>query len=217
MVVSPTNNNIHIEALRHTYLHFVLDPLARQASNRAGAPEANSAERAEGADGRRVQDRRRSARDRKPHPRHRGPHAHRSQASGKRPPAMVTRRRSRGLRSYRLFLRSARTFEHGDTGLKDAFPDWLHDIDVDKIKKQASDDSVRLHRHARRHAGHKPRSPNRRSTRPNGHWPAEIQPELSQLAQEALAANEDPGPLLFCAGQRSFARAATCKTPRTTS
>ncbi len=27
LVVSPAGNNIHMEALRHTYLHFVLDPL----------------------------------------------------------------------------------------------------------------------------------------------------------------------------------------------
>ena len=33
IVVSPANNNIHIDDLRHTYLHFVLDPLiARRAT-----------------------------------------------------------------------------------------------------------------------------------------------------------------------------------------
>ena len=33
IVVSPANNNVHIDELRHTYLHFVLDPLiARRAT-----------------------------------------------------------------------------------------------------------------------------------------------------------------------------------------
>ena len=27
LVISPAGNNIHMEAVRHTYLHFVLDPL----------------------------------------------------------------------------------------------------------------------------------------------------------------------------------------------
>ena len=97
-------------------------------------------------------------------------------------------------------------FEHGDTGLKDAFPNWLHDIDVDKVKKQAGSNSVRLQRRARCHTGHKPRNPYPRSTKPNGHWPAETQPEPCNSRKRRSQPTKTPGRCYFVLGQRSFAR-----------
>ena len=42
IVVSPVNNNIHMNELRHTYLHFVLDPLVAKRATALGASEADT-------------------------------------------------------------------------------------------------------------------------------------------------------------------------------
>ena len=86
IVVSPANNNIHMDDLRHTYLHFVLDPLIARRATCAGALEANTGQpsrrrpwRDEYKRGHGV------AGDRELDPRHRSPHTQRSEASREGP------------------------------------------------------------------------------------------------------------------------------------
>ena len=55
LVISPKGENIHIDALRHTYLHFVLDPLIAQTGDGAAAAETSVGGSAESAHGGRLQ------------------------------------------------------------------------------------------------------------------------------------------------------------------
>ena len=54
LVISPAGSNIHMEALRHTYLHFAAGSADRQARYGAGPFEANPDCGAKGSDGGRV-------------------------------------------------------------------------------------------------------------------------------------------------------------------
>ena len=65
-------------------------------------------------------------------------------------------------------------FEKDNTGLKDSFPDWLHDLDVDKIRKQASEIQFASQCGTGCHADCQPEAGVRRSTRPNERWPVGI-------------------------------------------
>ena len=84
----------------------------------------------------------------------------------------------------------------GTTGLKDAFPDWLHDIDVDKTSKQAAqiqfaasaEPDVMHAGNAKNDAKIDLAEKDLTSGNPAG---------AAQLAQEALAAGEDPGRCYF--------------------
>jgi tetratricopeptide (TPR) repeat protein len=196
MVVSPTNNSIHIEALRHTYLHFVLEPLlAKRATALARlkpillsvqkAPMANEYKSDAGLlviesliraiEARTPTDPKLPEKDRQ---------------------AMVTADEAEGLVLTGYFYDQLRTFEHGDIGLKDAFPNWLHDVDVEKIKRQAG--SIQFASTAApdviQATSQKviPRIDQAERALASGNPAGAV-----QLAQQALAANEDPGRCYF--------------------
>src|SRR5215469_13084975 len=200
MVVSPANNNsnIHMDGLRHTYLHFVLDPLlTKRATSLARlepillslhkAPMAEEYKTDTGLlviesliraiEARTPVDPKLSEKDRL---------------------AKVSSDESEGFVLTGYFYDQLKTFEKGTTGLKDAFPDWLHDIDVDKVRKQAAE--IRFASAAQpdviQSAATKQKSDSKideaeralASGNPSG---------AVQLAQEALAANEDTGQCYF--------------------
>jgi len=195
-VVSPSNGKIHMEGLRHTYLHFVLEPLlakratalARLKPILATVQKAPMAEEYKSDTGLLViESLIRAIEARTP-------------SDPKLPEkdrlAMVSRAEAEGFVLTGYFYDELKAFEHGTTGVKDAFPDWLHDVDVDKIKKQASEikfassatpDVVQATNKApesKIDAAEKALA----SGNPAG---------AAQLAQEALAANEDPARCYF--------------------
>ncbi len=138
LVVSPTGDNIHMDALRHTYLHFVLDPLiAKRATalNRL-APVLLSVQTApmevdykrdmgllvlecliRAIEARNPMDSKLPEKDRS---------------------ALVQRDEAEGFVLTGYFYDQLRQFEKAGIGLQDAFPNWLHDIDVQQQKKRAS-------------------------------------------------------------------------------
>lgn len=196
MVVSPGNNNIHITELRHTYLHFVLEPLiARRATALTRLkPILLSVQKAPMAEDYRtdtgllvIESLIRAIEARTP-------------TDPKLPEkdrlAMVNRDEAEGFVLTDYFYDQLKTFEKGTTGLKDAFADWLHDIDVDKIRKHAGEiqfaasatpDVIRAGNPSGEHKVDQAEKA-LASGNPAG---------AAQLAQEALAANEDPGRCYF--------------------
>lgn len=141
MVVSPANNNsnIHMEAMRHTYLHFVLDPLlAKRATTlRRLEPILLSVQKAPMADEYKndagllvIESLIRAIEARTPND---------SKLPEKDRLAKVNSDEAEGFVLTGYFYDQLKNFEKGNTGLKDAFPDWLHDIDVEKVRKQANE------------------------------------------------------------------------------
>jgi tetratricopeptide (TPR) repeat protein len=190
MVVSPSNGKIHIEQLRHTYLHYVLEPLlAKRATSLARLkPILLSVQKAPMAAEYKsdmgllvVESLIRAIEARTPSD---------PKLPDKDRQAMVSRAEEEGFVLTEYFYDQLKTFERGSTGLKDAFPDWLHDIDVDKIRKQAGE--IRYASSATpdvvQAASKAPESKVEQAEKalasgnPAG---------AAQLAQEALAANED--------------------------
>ncbi len=196
IVVSPANNKIHMDDLRHTYLHFVLDPLvARRATSLARlkpilatvqkAPMATEYKQDMGLlviesliraiEARTPSDPKLPEKDRI---------------------AMVNRDEAEGFVLTDYFYDQLKVFEKENTGLKDSFPNWLHDIDVDKIKKQASEiqfasratPDVMLAGNQKTEQKIDQAERALASGNPSG---------AAQLAQEALAANEDPARCYF--------------------
>jgi tetratricopeptide (TPR) repeat protein len=196
MVVSPANNNIHLDALRHTYLHFSLEPLIAQRATALArlqpillsvqkAPMASEYKNDMGLlviesliraiEARTPSDSKLPERDRL---------------------AMVDRAQAEGFVLTGYFYDQLKTFEKESTGLKDSFPDWLHNVDVDKVKKQASEIQFAslaapdVMQAAKQKAESKTDQAERAlaSGNPAG---------AVQLAQEALQANEDPGKCYF--------------------
>jgi tetratricopeptide (TPR) repeat protein len=196
MVVSPTSDNIHIEALRHTYLHFVLEPLlAKRATSLARLkPILLPLQKAPIADEYKtdtgllvIESLIRAIEARTP-------------ADPKLPEkdrqTMVTADEAEGFVLTGYFYDQLRTFERGDTGLKDAFPNWLHDIDVDKIKKQAGE--IQFASSATPDVIQTTSQKEEQKIDKAERALASGNPAGAvQLAQEALAANEDQGRCFF--------------------
>jgi len=139
MVVSPAAANLHMDAIRHTYLHFVLDPLIAKRATAlqrlkpilAPLQKAPMAEDYKLDTGllvvecliRAIEARTRAdpkllAKDRQ---------------------VMVQRDEEEGFILTGYFYEQLRDFDKGNTGLQNAFPNWLHDLDVDREKKLASE------------------------------------------------------------------------------
>lgn len=196
IVVSPANNNIHIDDLRHTYLHFVLDPMiAKRATALARLkPILATIQKAPMSDEYKqdmgllvIESLIRAIEARIP-------------SDPKLPEkdrlAMVNRDQAEGFILTDYFYDQLKIFEKENTGLKDAFPDWLHNLDVDKIKKQASeikfasqatpDVMLSGNRKAQQKIDQAERA--LAGGNPSG---------ATQLAEEALAANEDPARCYF--------------------
>jgi len=196
MVASPSGDKIRLQDLRHTYLHFVLEPLlAKRATSLARLkPILQSVQKAPMAveyksdigllviesliraiEARTPSDPKLAEKDRL---------------------GMVSRDESEGFVLTGYFYDQLKVFERGTTGLKDAFPDWLHDIDVDKTSKQAAqiqfaasaEPDVMHAGNAKNDAKIDLAEKDLTSGNPAG---------AAQLAQEALAAGEDPGRCYF--------------------
>lgn len=203
IVVSPAKDDVHMNQLRHTYLHFVLEPLlAKRATTLARLkPILASVQKAPMAPEDKtdigllvIESLIRAIEARSP-------------LDPKLPEkdriALVNQDESEGFVLTGYLYNQLKVFEKESEGLKDAFPDWLHDIDVDGIRKKAGEiqfageatpDVVRA-------GAQKSESKIDQAERalasgnPAG---------AAQLAQEALAQNEDPGRCYFV-----LARAAT--------
>ncbi len=139
LVISPSGDNLHMEALRHTYLHFVLDPLI---AKRATAlerlkPVLVAVQKAPMAEDYKldpgllvVECLIRAIEARAPLD---------SKLPEKERQAMLQRDEAEGFIFTHYFYDQLRDFEKENTGLQDAFPNWLHNIDIDHEKKLASE------------------------------------------------------------------------------
>ena len=196
VVVSPVNDDLHMENLRHTYLHFVLEPLiAKRATALARLkPILASVQKAPLAEEYKtnaglltIESLIRAIEARTPAD---------PKLSEKERLAMVNRDEAEGYVLTAFFYEQLKAFERESIGMKDAFPNWLHDIDVDRIAKQsgtinfASSASPDLVRGRTAKAERKVDQAERAlaSGNPAG---------AVQLANEALAANEDPAQCYF--------------------
>ena len=109
---------------------------------------------------------------------------------------MVTQDEAEGFVLTNYFYDQLKVFEKESTGLKDSFPDWLHNLDVDKIRKQASEikfaskatPDVMLAGNQKVEKKIDQAERALASGNPAG---------ATQLAQEALAANDEPGRCYF--------------------
>jgi tetratricopeptide (TPR) repeat protein len=196
LVVSPIAANLHLDAIRHTYLHFVLDPLI---AKRATAllqlkPILIPLQKAPMAEDYKLDSGLlviecliRAIEARTP--------SDPKLPAGERQ-AMIERDEAEGFVLTGYFYKQLRDFEKGDTGLQSAFPDWLHNIDVDHEVKLAREIQFASVATPEVMQAAKPTSPSK---------VALAERELSsgnpaaaeKLAQEAIAAREDPGQSYF--------------------
>jgi tetratricopeptide (TPR) repeat protein len=196
LVISPVEGYSHMDAIRHTYLHFVLDPLI---AKRATAllrlkPILGPLQKAPMAEDYKLDTgllviecliraiEARTPLDSKLTPAERQ--------------AMIQRDEAEGFVLTGYFYEQLRDFEKGDTGLQSAFADWLHNIDVDHEKKLASE--IQFARVAKPEV--------MQSAKPASQSKVALaERELAggnplgaeKLAQEALAANDDPARAYF--------------------
>jgi hypothetical protein len=196
LVVSPAGNNIHMEALRHTYLHFVLDPLIAKRATALDRlkPILIAVQRAPMAEEYKLDTgllviecliraiEAQTPSDPKLLEKDRLALVHRDQAEG-----FV-------LTGY--FFEQLHDFVKGNIGVQDAFPNWLHGIDVLQEKKRAnqiafaSQASPEVMQATQRAPQQKVDLAERALASGN---PA----EAGKLAQEALQANQEPARAYF--------------------
>lgn len=196
LVVSPAGENIHMDALRHTYLHFVLDPLiAKRATaldrispillSVQNAPMAEEYKRDMGLlviecviraiEARTPADRNLPDKDRA---------------------ALVQRDEAEGFVLTGYFYDQLRQFEKENIGLQDAFPNWLHNIDVQSQKKRAS--QVAFAKEATPDVVQEtPRASQKKIDLAERALASGNPAEADRLAQESLKANEDPARAYF--------------------
>ena len=196
LVISPVAANLHMEDIRHTYLHYVLDPLI---AKRATAllrlkPILLPLQKAPMAEDYKLDTgllviecliRAIEART---------PSDPKLPASERQ--AMIQRDQAEGFVLAGYFYQQLRDFEKETTGLQYAFPDWLHNMDVDHEKKLASEiqfapaakpEVVRAAKPASQ-----PKVVLAERELASGNAAA-----ADKLAHEALAANEDPAQAYF--------------------
>jgi len=138
MVITPQGDNIHLAQLRHAYLHFVLDPLiARRATALDRLkPVLTSVQQAPMAASYRedvglllIESLIRAIEARTPLD---------SKLSEQERLAVVKRAEAEGFIFTSYFYNQLPAFEKSETGLKDTFPDWLHNLDVGEVKRHAA-------------------------------------------------------------------------------
>ncbi len=138
LVISPNGDNIHMEALRHTYLHFVLDPLIAKRATALDRlkPVLVAVQKAPMATDYKVDPGLlvvecliRAIEARTPSD---------PKLPDKERQAMLQRDEAEGFIFTHYFYDQLKDFEKENTGLQDAFPNWLHNINVDAEKKRAS-------------------------------------------------------------------------------
>jgi tetratricopeptide (TPR) repeat protein len=196
MVISPQGDNLHIEQLRHAYLHFVLDPLI---AKRATAlerikPILTSVQQAPLAEVYKedvglliIESLIRAIEARTP-------------LDPKLPEqerqASVKRAESEGFILTSYFYDQLKIFEKQETGLKDAFPDWLHGIDVGDVRRHAA--GIQFASTAEPELIQAPKLATLSKVDQAERALASGNPAgAAQLANEALAANEDAGKAYF--------------------
>ncbi len=202
LVVSPANDSIHIDGLRHTYLHFVLDPLIERRATALARlkPILIAVQKAPMADEYKqdagllvIESLIRAIEARTPSD---------PKLPEKERVAMVNQDQAEGFVLTEYFYDQLKQFEKEDTGLKDAFPDWLHNMDVDKIKRRASEIqfAAQATPEVMRASNKKPEQKIDQAERAlaSGNPAGAL-----QLAQEALAANEDPSRCYFVLARAS--------------
>ena len=196
IVLSPVGDSLHMADIRHTYLHFVLDPLIAKRATALGrlkplllalqkAPMAEEYKLDSGLlvtecliraiEARTPADPTLPEKDRM---------------------AMVQKDKAEGFVLTGYFYDQLRTFEKANVGLQNAFPDWLHDIDLEHEKKLASEIQYApqatpdVMQAARRASQQKLDLAERDLSIGNAAG-------AQKLAQEALEAKEDPGHAYF--------------------
>jgi tetratricopeptide (TPR) repeat protein len=196
VVVSPVDNEIHIEQLRHTYLHFVLEPLIskRATSLTRLKPILGAVQKAPMAQEYKtdtgllvLESLIRAIEARTP-------------ANAKLPEkervAIVSRDEAEGYVLTGYFYDQLKVFEKESIGLKDAFPNWLHDLDVDRVAKQAG--QIQFASEAAPDVmGGGTQKPERKVDQAERALASGNPAGAAQLAQEALSANEDAGQSYF--------------------
>jgi tetratricopeptide (TPR) repeat protein len=196
MVVAPQGNNIHMPELRHTYLHFVLDPLIakRATALQRLRPILASVQTAPMAQEYKddmglllIESLIRAIEARTPSD---------PKLSPVERQAMVKRSEGEGFILTGYFYEQLRDFEKENTGLQDAFPDWLHNLDVDSIRKLAS--NTRFASAAEPEVIHSAKGASQSRVEQAERALASGNPSgAAQLAQEALSAKEDPAKAYF--------------------
>ncbi len=196
VVVSPAADNLHMDALRHTYLHFVLDPLVfrRGTSLDRLKPILQPLQRAPMSE---------------EYKRDTGllvieclikAIEARTPANSKTPEkdriALVRKDEEQGFILTGYFYDQLRAFEKGGTGLQTAFPDWLHDIEVDREKKLASQITYASQAEPEVVKASKPASQKKIDSAERA-LASGNPAEAGRLAQESLDANEDPARAYF--------------------
>jgi len=196
LVVSPAAANLHIDDVRHTYLHFVLDPLVAKRATALQrlkpillplqkAPMAEDYKLDTGLlviecliraiEARDPLDPKLPAKDRQ---------------------AMLQRDQAEGFTLTGYFYDQLKDFEKANIGLQNAFPDWLHNIDVEHEKKLASETDFAHEATPEVMQAAKPASQPKvvlaERELANGNRAA-----AEKLASEALAANENPDQAYF--------------------
>ncbi len=196
LVVSPAATNLHMDALRHTYLHFVLDPLVvrRGTSLDRLKPILLAVQRAPMSEDYKndtgllvIECLIRAIEARTPSD---------PKLPEKDRTALVQNDEAQGFVLTGYFYNQLRDFERGGAGLQTAFPDWLHNINVEREKKRASQivfaaqAEPEVVQAAKRASQKKIDLAERALASGN---PA----EAGKLAQESLQANEDPARAYF--------------------
>ena len=196
LVISPAGSNIHMEALRHTYLHFALDPLVAKRATALdrlkpiliAVQKAPMAEEYKLDSGLLVIECLIRAIEAQTPSDPKTPEKDRL--------ALVQRDEAEGFVLTGYFFDQLRDFPKSNTGLQDAFPNWLHNMDVLHEKKLASEiafatqASPEILQASKRQPPQKVELAERALASGN---PA----EAGKLAQEALQANQDPARAYF--------------------
>lgn len=196
VVISPAGDDLHIDALRHTYLHFALDPLiARRATELDRLkPILASVQNAPMAEAYKtdmgllvIECLIRAIEARTP-------------ANAKLPEkdrlALVQRDEAEGFVLTGYFYRQLRDFEKSGSGLETAFPDWLIGIDVGHEKKRAGEIAFAAQAQPEVMQAAKRASPSKIDLAERA-LASGNQAEAGKLAQESLQAKEDPARAYF--------------------
>ena len=196
VVVSPAGTNIHMDALRHTYLHFVLDPLIAKRATALDRlkPILLSVQRAPMSEEYKndmgllvVECLIRAIEARTPPD---------SKLPEKEREALIQRDEAEGYVLTSYFYEQLRDFAKANQGLQDAFPNWLHNIDVLSQKKRASEIAFTTHA-APDVMQASTRASQKKIDLAENALASGNPAEAGKLAQQSLQANEDPGRAYF--------------------
>jgi tetratricopeptide (TPR) repeat protein len=203
VVISPAGNDVHIDAIRHTYLHYVLEPLiAKRATalkrlepllvNVKNAPMSEEYRHDTGLlviecliraiEARLPADPKMPEKDRL---------------------ALVKQDEEQGYILTGVFYDDLKGFEKDNRGLQDAFPDFLHDIDLADQQKMASQIQFASQAAPELMRTSKPAS-QPKIVLAERDLASGNPVEAEKLAQDSLEAKEDPARAFFV-----LARAAT--------